>query len=227
MAPFHYSICQTMAGSAVIVATSARYFNVPNLAAMGGVLVASNHQSYLDPVFIGMCCDRPLHFLARAELFEVPVFGAFIRSLRAHPVRVGQPDSTALKTMMRILRAGEPVVLFPEGTRTMDGKIGPFMPGVGSLAVRCGVPLLPVCIEGAFECWPRTRLLPRPARVAVAFGEPIEPNEADGRKLTAMLAGRVSTLQMRLREYLRGCPCPSLGAAKRASVRPGLAPHIG
>ena len=203
-----YCICQTWAGVAMTALTAVRYFNVPTLESGQGVLMASNHQSFLDPMLVGIAFDRPVHFLARESLFRVPLFGRLISGVGAHPVRRGQTDISALKTAIRILRGGRALLMFPEGTRTPDGELGEFKAGVGSLAVRCGVPLLPVCIEGAYQCWPRTQRLPRsplprPGPVAVAFGELLRPEGAKGADLAAVLWDRVASLQVGLRQYLR------------------------
>ena len=114
---------------------------------------------------------------------------------------------------MRLLRSGRPLLMFPEGTRTRDGSLGRFSPGVGALAVRVGAPVLPACIEGAFRCWPRTRALPVPARTAVAFGEPIRPEGLDGRALTVALTEQLTELQRFLRCYLRGEDCGAFRGA--------------
>ncbi len=198
-----YCICQTWAGVAMTAMTAARYFNVPTLEPGQGVLIASNHQSFLDPMLVSIAFDRPVHFLARASLFRVPLFGRLISGVGAHPVRRGQTDISTLKTAIRILRGGRALLMYPEGTRTPDGEVGEFKAGVGSLAVRCGVPLLPVCIEGAYQCWPRSQRLPRPRRVAVAFGELLRPEGAKSADLAAMLREQVASLQVSLRQHLR------------------------
>ena len=200
--PALYAVCKHFGRAFAISLTGVRYFNVPDLEGLGGVLIVANHQSYLDPLLVGMAFPRPISYLAQEELFRVPGFGRLIRALGTHSVRRSGADPSAVRMVMRILRGGEPLLLFPEGTRTWDGTLGRFRPGVGAIAVRCRVPLLPICIEGAFKCWPRTRTLPMPARVAVAFGELLWPGEADGRSLTAALAERIALLQRSLRLYL-------------------------
>jgi len=197
-----YSVCRCISAPAMMVLTGVRHFDVPEIR--GGLLIASNHQSYLDPVLVGMALERPIHYLARRELFRVPGFGTLIKALGAHPVKRGHADAGALRTAMDLLRRGEALLVFPEGTRTRDGQLGEFRPGVGALAVRCGVPVLPVCIEGAYRCWPRSRLLPRPARVAVAYGEIIETKDRDGREVTEAIAEHIGRLHRFLRDHVRG-----------------------
>ena len=202
-----YTACRSLASAVAISLTGVRHFNVPDLRRLGGVLIAANHQSYLDPVLVGMAFVERVDYLAREGLFRIPGFGQLIRAVGSHPVKRGVADSAALRTVLRVLRSGRPLLMFPEGTRTRDGSLGRFSPGVGAIAARAGVPVLPACIEGAFRCWPRMRALPMPARVAVAFGEPIRPEGVDGRALTVALVDQVAKLQRFLRCYLgrEGC----------------------
>jgi 1-acyl-sn-glycerol-3-phosphate acyltransferase len=182
--------------------TGVRHFNVPDLRGRGGLLLASNHQSFFDPVLVGMALPEPICYLARSGLFETPGFGALIRALGAHPIARGRADARALKTVLRLLAEGEAVLMFPEGTRTRDGSLGRFKPGVAAIAIRAGVPVLPVCVAGVYRCWPRTRALPRPGRTAVAYGEPVPPEGASAQGMTDEVRRRVTAMQERLRAYL-------------------------
>ena len=180
-----------------------RVFGTPDLRGLDtGLLVASNHQSYLDPVAVGISIGEPLHYLARRSLFAVPGFGALIRALNTHPISRGEVDSSALKTVMRLLRSGEKVLVFPEGTRSRDGALGRFKPGAASIAIRCGVPLLPVCVEGAYRAWPRTSRLPRFARVGVAYGKLLQTGGANAEELTQRLRAEIERIQAFLRRAL-------------------------
>jgi 1-acyl-sn-glycerol-3-phosphate acyltransferase len=183
--------------------TRVQYVGRPGPEALrGGLLIASNHQSFLDPPLIGVACRRRICYLARASLFEKRILGRLIRGLRTHPVARGAADTRALRAVTRLLRSSEVVLMFPEGTRSPDGELGPFKLGVAALAIRCAVPVLPVCVEGAFDCWPRTRALPRPGRVLVAFGQPIRDPGRDARALNRRLREEVSRLQTFLRERM-------------------------
>jgi 1-acyl-sn-glycerol-3-phosphate acyltransferase len=182
--------------------TGVRHFNVPDLDRVeGSLLLASNHQSFLDPVLVGMALPRPLNFAARSTLFTNPAFGTLIRALGAHPLQRDRVDPRGIRTLLRLLRDGRRLLVFPEGTRTRDGALNPFRPGTGVLAVRTGTPVLPVCIEGAQRAWPRHRLLPRPARVAVAFGEIIHPDGRTGEELMKEVEASVYNMQRYLRDY--------------------------
>lgn len=144
----------------------------------GAVLVLSNHQSHLDPILIGVACDRRLNYLARQTLFGFAPFRWLINSLDAIPLDREGLGLAGLKETLRRLKRDEMVLIFPEGRRSDDGEVGVLKPGFCSLAKRCDAPLLPVSIEGAFHAWPRSRTLPRRAVIHIQFGKPIPPEEA-------------------------------------------------
>ena len=173
-----------------------RAYGRGNVPRRGGAIVASNHQSFLDPVFFGAAIDRPIDYFARRSLFRGP-FGAFIRALNAFPVERGRADLGALRGALERLQAGRVLLLFPEGTRTETGEVGPFQEGVAALARRAGVPVIPAAVEGAFEAWPRRQRLFTPgAPCAVAIGPPIA---GDDPRLTEKLRAEVLRLQAFLR----------------------------
>jgi 1-acyl-sn-glycerol-3-phosphate acyltransferase len=148
----------------------------------GGVVYIANHQSFFDPPLMACPLRRPMHFMARDSLFHNPLFGRLIRHLNAFPVRRGTADLAAMKQAMRICKANGQVVIFAEGTRTRDGSIGPFLPGVAMLSQRAAEWTVPVLIDGAFEAWPRTRALPGLGQVTVRYGRPIHRDDARRQK---------------------------------------------
>ncbi len=148
-----------------------------NVPEEGAFILASNHQSFLDPVFCGVSLRRHLTFVARDSLFRFKPFAWLIGSLNAIPIGRGRPDVSAMKAIITRLRQGEGVCLFPEATRTYDGRILPFKPGFGLLCRRAKAAVVPVLIDGAFECWPRHRRIFSPGPVTVCFGEPIPPEQ--------------------------------------------------
>ena len=159
----------------------------------GGLLLA-NHQSFLDPVVLGLPLDRSVTFLARDSLFRVPGFGRYLRAMKTLPIARGAPATAVMRAALAAMSAGELVGLFPEGTRTADGSLGELKSGFVTLARRGGAPVYPVGIAGAFECLPRSRRLPvpGPGRVRVVFGESLEPDEiaaASGTKAVVELVG--------------------------------------
>jgi len=176
-----------------------RVFGKENVPRKGPLLLVSNHQSYLDPVFCGVALKRQLHYLARESLFVNPFFRALICSVNAIPVRRGRADLSAMKTVIARLRQGRAVCLFPEATRTPDGRIAPFKGGVALLAKRGRATILPVVIDGAFECWPRHKKLFSPgAKVTVCYGEPIaaeQLDKMDDRQLARLLTDTLRRMQ--------------------------------
>lgn len=155
-----------------------RVFGRHHEPAAGGAVYICNHQSFLDPMLMSFALRRPMNYMARETLFRLPGFRGLIRSLNAFPVRRAAADAAALKEAMRRLRSGGQVVVFAEGTRTRDGRIGPLLPGVAVLAQRAAEWTVPVVIDGAFEAWPRWRRLPRPGSVVVQYAPPIPQAEA-------------------------------------------------
>jgi 1-acyl-sn-glycerol-3-phosphate acyltransferase len=142
--------------------------------ATGPVLIVSNHVSVLDPPLVGGAAPRPLYFMAKEELFRIPLFGRLIRSLNARPVRRDGSDMRALKAALALLQEGHAILVFPEGTRGTEGQgLREGKPGVGMLAVLSGAPVVPVYVSGSGAALPRGRALPRPAKVRVAFGPPL------------------------------------------------------
>ncbi len=147
----------------------------------GPVLLVANHSSVLDPPLVGGVTPRQVSFLAKAELFEVPLFGRFIRALNARPVRREGADAAALRTALRALEGGAALLVFPEGTRAHEeGALRPARPGAGMLAVLSGAPVVPLYIRGSGRAWPRGRKLFRPARVVIVFGPPMRFEERPG-----------------------------------------------
>ena len=139
----------------------------------GAVLITPNHQTYADPPLVTIPIRRPVFYMAWSRLFGVPGFGWFIRRLRAFPVDVGAADSRATREVVRLLGAGEAVMIFPEGERSRDGSVGRFKPGAFRLAVSLGAPILPVTIEGGHAAWPPGRPLPRPGRITITYHAPL------------------------------------------------------
>jgi 1-acyl-sn-glycerol-3-phosphate acyltransferase len=150
-----------------------------NVPATGPVLIVSNHSSLLDPPLVGGASSRQLSFLAKAELFRIPVLGPLIRRVGARPIRRAGPDPGAMRAALRVLEENGALLIFPEGTRGPEGVLRPAKAGAGMLAVMTGAPVVPVYVSGSGRAWPKGRRLPRPAKVTVVFGEPLR---FDGRR---------------------------------------------
>jgi len=140
----------------------------------GALLLVSNHVSVLDPPLVGGATPRKLYFLAKEELFRIPIYGRLIHAVNARPVRRDGSDSRALKSTLRLLGEGKAILIFPEGTRGRgDGRLGEGKPGAGMLAVMSGAAVVPVYVSGTDRALPRGATLPRPAKVRVRFGPPL------------------------------------------------------
>lgn len=165
-----------------------------NVPANGPVLLVSNHQSHLDPVLVGIACPRQLRFMARDTLFFWPL-GWLIRSLGAVPIQREGSGIGGLRTTLQLLRDEEAVLVFPEGTRTVDGRLQPLLPGFCALARRGGATIVPVAVSGAFAAMPRGRTIPRPHRIQLAFAPPIAPpasSQLNDDELLALVTDRIT-----------------------------------
>lgn len=161
----------------------------------GPVILASNHQSYLDPPLAGIACKRAIYFLARKSLLEVPVLGWLLPKLNVIPVDQEGTDRSALKALIRILKRGDGTLVFPEGGRTLDGNLQPALPGIGLVIAKTRAPVVPMRIFGAREAWPRDGRPHFFRPITVVVGEPIHFTEADlqpaGKDLYLRLSQRV------------------------------------
>lgn len=200
-----YAFCRQACRVLFVLVFGIRVYHRGRLPRRGGVLVLANHQSFLDPVLAAVGMPRPFQPMARESLFRVAPFRWLIRSLYAFPVRRASADIGAIKEALRRLKAGGVVLMFPEGTRTRDGSIGQLQAGPVTLAQRAGVPIVPIVIDGAFESWPRTRLLPRPHTVRVMCGEAILPEEAAGTQAEAVM-DEVRRRMVEMQQALRRMP---------------------
>jgi 1-acyl-sn-glycerol-3-phosphate acyltransferase len=161
----------------------------------GPVILAMNHQSYLDPPLAGITCDRAIYFLARRTLLNMPLLGWVLPKLNVIPVNQEGVDRSAIKAVIRVLQAGNGVLVFPEGSRTPDGNLQPAEPGLGFVIAKTLAPVVPMRIFGAHEALPRgggrLRLVP----ITVVIGEPIFFSVTDlepaGKNLYERLSRRV------------------------------------
>lgn len=149
-----------------------RVVGAENVPASGACILAGNHVSFLDPPFFGLACPREIYFLARDTLFRHGPMGWLLRSWNCVPVRREGGDLAAMRTVMRLLEQGHAVLMFPEGTRSRDGRLQEARPGIGMIVARAQVPVVPMRIFGAERALPRGKWFPRPIPVTVVIGEP-------------------------------------------------------
>jgi 1-acyl-sn-glycerol-3-phosphate acyltransferase len=152
-----------------------------NVPPTGACIIACNHQSFLDPPLVGCSLRRETFFFARKSLFNNPLLGALLRTCNTIPVdRDGGSDVAAFKKVFSILRGGQSLLMFPEGTRSKDGALQEAQAGIGLIACKTQVPVVPVRVFGARDILPRGSFWLRPnARLSVVFSQPMSPAEFD------------------------------------------------
>ena len=161
----------------------------------GGCILAMNHESYLDPPLAGMCCRRPIYFLARKTLLDWPILGKIFPKVNVVPVNQERADMSALKTVIKLVKAGECTIVFPEGQRTPDGNLQPAQPGLGLVIAKTLAPVVPMRIFGARKALPFGGKRVRCCPIRIVVEEPMVFTEADlqgsGRDLYQRLSERV------------------------------------
>lgn len=157
--------------------------NPERIPRQGAFMVAPTHASYLDPPLVGSNLPRPSYYLARETLFRVPLLGLALRHLQVQPIRRGASDREALRTCRQVLQAGWPLMFFPEGTRTRDGRIGKIQGGFALILDGLDIPYVPINMQETFRALPRGRVLPWPCKLHGYVGEPrMLPKRQEGEK---------------------------------------------
>jgi len=182
-----------------------RAIGAEQVPASGGLFLVANHTSGMDPFLLGYpISKRPLFGPGKVELFRNRFFGYLMRKLGIFPVRTGVADAAAVRTMVELYRAGNIVIVYPEGGRSPDGELLPFLPEFARLAIRLRAPLVPAAIAGARELLPIGSLIPKMGKpVVVAFGEPFDLSAYYDRPLTPELdAEAAAVIRDRVAELL-------------------------
>ena len=177
-----------------------KVYGVHRLPQDGGVLVVSNHQSYLDPVLLAVRTRRPLSYMAKSELFGNKAFTWLIRSLGAFPVRQGAGDIRAMKEAIERVQEGDALAIFPEGSRSYDGQLLPIEPGVALVIRKAKVPVVPCVIDGAYNAWRKNAKLPRPAPIRVLYGRPMDLNGLDREEVVHKIHDTLAQMLQQLRD---------------------------
>lgn len=179
-------------------------FGQCNIPLKGGFILASNHTSYLDPPILAVTCPRVLSFIAKEELFKNAIFGPFITAMNAFPLKTETADLKALRWAIGALKAGGVVTIFPEGGRTTDGELAEPLKGVGFIAAKANVPIIPAFIEGSNKAFPVNSKFIRPKKIKVYFGQAIKLEEfnlqAEDSDLYQRIAQRTMEKIRKLRE---------------------------
>lgn len=186
-----YHVIRHTTGAFFRVYFRARHEGLANLPLSGPVVILSNHQSFLDVPLLSNAAHRHVSFVARDTLANSKPLAWVMRQCGAVLIKRGAPDRAALREMVEHLERGDAIVLFPEGTRTPDGRVQAFLGGASLAARMTGAAIVPCGIRGAFEAWPRELKLPRPRRIALRFGPPI-----DGKLPDALERARESVVAM-------------------------------
>ncbi|MGK7378271.1 lysophospholipid acyltransferase family protein [Planococcus sp. 1R117A] len=163
---------------------------IENFPKEGGVLLCSNHIHALDPPVVGMTAPRTVHFMAKEELFKLPILGPILPKVNAFPVKRGMSDREALRTALKVLKSGEVVGLFPEGTRSTDGVLKKGLSGAGFFALRGNADVVPCAIIGPYKTFRKVR---------VVYGEPIQmapfrERKASAEEVTEMIMSRIQDI---------------------------------
>lgn len=171
-----YQFAKTVVATLLKPSFRIKVIGKENFPKDGGVLLCSNHINNLDPPVVGITCPRPVSFMAKAELFEVPILGHIVRKVRAFPVKRGMSDREALRNGLKILKDGHVLGLFPEGTRSKNGELGKGLAGAGFFAMRTDAKIVPCAIVGDYKFL---------RRITVIYGKPLNFVEMREKKASA------------------------------------------
>ena len=163
-------VCRPVVGGLSRLLWRVRWIHPERIPAAGGLIIASNHQSYIDPFWIGRPVKRPVRFLAWDEAFDWPLVGTALRGFGAWPLQLEGSDPAAIRLSLQWLREGGAMVIFPEGGRgNPDGSMRKFKAGAARIALEAGVPILPVTIRGGNRVWPSSQRFPRLGSVEIIY----------------------------------------------------------
>jgi 1-acyl-sn-glycerol-3-phosphate acyltransferase len=204
-----YWVAQRIAAAVVAALGGMRVEGREHLPERGGVILAANHASYLDPLVVGLAVPKPFWSMAKEPLFRIPVLRSVMRFFRAFPVRPDAADRGALRQAAEILEAGEMLLIFPEGSCSRTGELLPFRPGLALIALRAGTPIVPTAVIGTGRALPPDvyRLRRVPGGLVVRFGPPIDPADLPpGLERKEQLEALTERVELAIRGLLERAP---------------------
>jgi 1-acyl-sn-glycerol-3-phosphate acyltransferase len=203
--PF-WEVCHRLATAVLHLFFRFSRTGMDHIPQTGATLIVSNHISNKDPVVVGAAAlPRPSYFMAKAELFRIPLLRGLIRRLGAFPVRRGEADRDAIRTARELLSAGQAVVMFPEGTRSRDGQLLPAFSGAGSLALEPGLTVIPAAVWGS-----QRHLGP----IRVVFGPPVDLTGIEGRSKSQRAQEATSRVMQAIADLVPAAGGPVQGLSK-------------
>ena len=223
----HYRLVQCTLPIIIRMHGGWRVVGRENIPPQGGAVIAANHLSHLDPPTVGSALPRRTYYFAKSELFSNPVFGFMIRKCYAFPVRRGAADTTALKHAIKLLKAGELLTMFPEGTRSRTGELGEFDLGAALAASRGGVPIIPCALTGTNDIFPMGARRLHRGRVAVSFGAAIDshqfgpkPRKDDLQSITDQIEQSIRAMKAEQQAFIGGDRPADGGEAQTTEEQP-------
>jgi len=226
--PFFYRTGWLLVRLIMFLYAKVEIVGTENVPRRGGLIIVSNHLNNADPGMVGGFVGRRVVFMAKDEMFHWPVFGLYVRLIGAFPVRRFEADLKALRRAVQLVRRGEALVMFPEGTRSKTGSMTPGHPGTAMVALRTGAPILPIAVTGTEVVrLPSTFFRPfHRVRVRMVVGEPFflpsvsRPKAEDYERCTEMIMGRIAAMlpQQYRGHYQDGAPSTAETPAQQANV---------
>jgi 1-acyl-sn-glycerol-3-phosphate acyltransferase len=202
-----WRLCQVIARLTTTEMFDLKVWGAEHIPSSGGVLLLSNHQSYLDPVLLGVRLKRPISYMAKNELFgRNKFFTWLIESLHAFPIKQHSADVGAIKQAIAKLLEGNVLNVYPEGHRTLDGELRPILPGVSLIVRKVGatVPIVPVVIDGSFQAWPKGSKLFHRHPIRILYGPPMRVEGLKAAEIVKLIEKTMRELftELRRREKL-------------------------
>jgi 1-acyl-sn-glycerol-3-phosphate acyltransferase len=174
----------------------------------GPIIIAANHVSYLDPIIVGISVKRPINFIAKKEVFDVPILGYILRKLGVIPVDKKNTNPTSIKKTITLLKEGHILGIFPEGTRSLDGKLLKLNSGIIKIALQTNAPIIPIGINGTFDIYPPHAKIPvffKRKNIYVHFGKPIHLDSSK-RKDAEYLEESLQKIEQEIKELTQLSP---------------------